>query len=323
MKRRSAIAGLVCATAWPLAVHARSSLPTIGFLRFGSASTNSDRVAALRTGLRQLGYLEGKTIVIEYRWAETVGQLRAHAAELVALPVDVIVAPSSTEVEAARQATTTIPIVFASHADPIGVGHVASLSSPGGNITGLTMVMTDMVGKQPQLLKEVLPQAMRLAALANPTAPSQGPALQAVAAAGKALGMQIVVTRASTVEEFDGAFATMSREQVAGFVCLATPLTFTHRQRLADLALHYRLPGVFSLREHAEAGGFMSYGPDSNELMGRATVYVDKILKGSKPADLPVEQASKYDLVINLGTARAMGLTVPTTLLARTTEVIE
>jgi putative ABC transport system substrate-binding protein len=311
--------------AWPLAAWAQqpSNIPRIGYLRFGAASADTERVEALRAGLRQHGYVEGKNILIEYRWADTVDQLPELAAELVRMNVDVILAPSSTEVEPARRVTKTIPIVFATHADPVGVGHVESLPQPGGNITGLTLVLTDLVAKQLELLKEAVPHATRIGVLSSPAAPSYGPAVQALETAGKTLGIQLVVVPARTVEEYDGAFSTMSREQVGGFLALATPLTFWRRERLAELALKHRLPGIFSLKENAEAGALMSYGADSNDLMRRATIYIDKILRGAKPADLPVEQASKYALVINLKTAKALALEVPPTLLARADEVIE
>ena len=189
----------------------------IGFLRFGPASANAGRIEALRAGLRQLGYVEGKNIVIEFRWAETVDQLPELAAELVRMNVDVIFAMSSTEVEATRQATKTIPIVFAIHADPVGLGHVASLARPGGNITGLTVILTDLVAKQLEILKEAVPQATRIGVLFNPTAPSHRPAVQAVETAGATLGVQLLMVPVRTVEDFDGAFSTMSRERSAVF----------------------------------------------------------------------------------------------------------
>jgi putative tryptophan/tyrosine transport system substrate-binding protein len=313
------------AAAWPLAARAQqpAKVARLGFLRFGPASAYADRVEALRAGLRQLGYVEGKNIVIEFRWAETVDQLHELAVELVRTNVDVIFAMSSTEVEATRQATKTIPIVFATHADPVGLGHVASLARPGGNITGLTTILTDLVAKELEGLKEAVPQATRIGVLFSPTAPSHRPAVQAVETAGEKLGVQLVTVPARTVEDFEGAFSTMSREHVGGFVVVNAPLTVSHRARLADLALTHRLPGMFGTRENVEAGGLMSYGSDYNDMVQRAATYIDKILKGAKPADLPVEQASKYRLVINLKTAKALGLQIPDKLLARADEVIE
>jgi ABC-type uncharacterized transport system substrate-binding protein len=325
MKRRAFIAALGGAAAWPLAARAQppARIPRIGFLRWGPASANAGRVEALWTGLRDLGYVEGTSIMIEFRWAETVDQLPTLAAELVRMNVEVIFAMSSTEVEASRQATQVIPIVFSGHADPIGVGHVASLARPGGNARGLTMVLTDLVVKQLEALTETVPQAARIGVLFSPAAPSHRPALQALGTAGEKLGVRFVMVPVRTVEDFEGAFSTMSREGVDGFVVLATPLAFAHGARLAEFALKHRLPAVFGLTENVEAGGLMSYSPDLNDMVRRAATYVDKILKGAKPADLPVEQASKYQLVINLKTAKALGLTVPPTLLARADEVIE
>jgi len=324
MRRRECVTLLGGALAWPIGARAQhQAMPVIGFLRLGLASADPGRVEALRAGLRQLGYVEGKNIVIEFRWAETVDQLRELAAELVRMNVAVILALTSVEVEATRQATKTIPIVFSNHADPVGVGHVASLPRPGGNITGLTIVLTDLVVKQLEILKETVPQSTRIGALFSPTAPSYRPALQALETAGKRLGVRLVMVSAPTVEDFDGAFLTMSREQVGAFLAVAAPVTVSYRDRLAELALKHRLPGMFLLKENVEAGGLMSYGADSNDLMRRTATYVDKILKGAKPADLPVEQASKYELLINLKTAKALGLTVPPSVLARADDVIE
>ena len=325
MKRREFMTLLGgAAVAWPLAVRAQQpAIARIGFLGPAPASTYSPRVEALQAGLRDLGYVEGKNIVIEFRWAEKVEQLPELAAELVRMNVDVIFASSSTFVEPARQATKTIPIVFALHADPVGVGHVASLARPGGNITGLSMLLTDLVAKELEIFKEAVPQATRIGILWNPTTPSHRPALQAVEAAGQKLGVQLLMVPARTIEDFVGAFATMTRERVGGFLVVAAPLTASQRAPLADLALKHRLPGMFGTRENVEAGGLMSYGADLNDLCRRAALYVDKILKGVKPAELPVEQASKYELVINLKTAKALGLDMPPSLLARADEVIE
>src|SRR6266566_1643876 len=275
--------------------------------------SRAHRVAALRMGLQDHGYVEGKNIKLVFRWAETAERLSEFAADFVRLKVDLIFAPSSTFVEAARQATKTIPIVFAVHADPVGVGHVASLARPGGNITGLSMLLTDLVAKELEIFKEAMPQATRIGILWNPTTPSHRPAVQAVQAAGEKLGVQLLMVSARTVEEFDGAFATMTRERAGGFLVVASPLSVSQRVPLAELALKHRLPGMFGTKENVEAGGLMSYGADLNDLHRRAALYVDKILKGVKPADLPVEQASKYELIINLKTANALGLTIPPT----------
>src|SRR6202165_3478170 len=273
MQRRAFITLLGGAVAaWPLPLRAQQSakVPRIGFLRFGPAAANAGRVEALRAGLRQLGYVEDKNIVIEFRWAETVDQVPGLAAELVRMNVDVIFAMSSTEVEPAQQATKTIPIVFATHADPVGIGHVASLARPGGNITGLTMLLTDLAAKELEVLKEAVPQATRIGVLFSPTAPSHRPAAQAVETAGEKLGVQLVMVPARTVEDFEGAFSTMSREHVGGFLAVAAPLFGSNRARLADLALKHRLPGMFGNKENVEAGGLMSYGADFNDMVRRA-----------------------------------------------------
>jgi putative ABC transport system substrate-binding protein len=237
MRRRDFIKGIVGSTACALAARAQqpAKIARIGFLGLEPAAAQSSRVKALRAGLRDLGYVEGKNIIIEFRWAETVEQLPELAAELVRMKVDVIFASSSTMIEPAHQATKTIPIVFATHADPVGIGHVESLSRPGGNITGLTMLLTDV--------KDALPQVTRIGILWNPTTPSHPPALKAVEAADAALGVSLRMLPVSTVEDFDGAFATMTRERLDGFLSVASPLTISQRARLAELALAHRLPG--------------------------------------------------------------------------------
>jgi putative ABC transport system substrate-binding protein len=237
--------------------------------------------------------------------------------------VNVIVAPSSTFVEAARQATASIPIVFTVHADPVGLGHVASLAQPSGNVTGLSMLLTELAAKGLEMMKEAVPHATRIGLLWNPTTPSHLRALNAVEGAAEKLSVELHMVAARTLEDFGGAFSAMSREAAGAFLVVASPLFVAQRVPLAELALKHRLPGMFPFKENVEAGGLMSYGADRDDLYRRAATYVDKILKGVKPADLPVEQASKYQLVINLKTAKALGLEVPPTLLARADEVIE
>jgi putative ABC transport system substrate-binding protein len=300
-----------------------AKIPLIGYLDLGPASARTSPVEALRAGLRDLGYVEGKNIAIEFRWAERVDQMPALAADLVRTNVDVIFANSSTQVEAVRQFTKTIPIVFASHADPVGLGHVASLSRPGGNITGLSMLLTDLVTKELELLKEGVPNATRIGIVWNSTTPSHPAALKAIEAAGEKLKVQLLMLPVRTIEDFEGAFSAMTRERVGAFLVVPSPLTTSYRTSLAEIALRHRLPGMFGNRLHVEAGGLMSYSADGNELFRRAATYIDKILKGTKPADLPVEQAETFQLVINLKTAKALGLTIPTALLARADEVIE
>jgi putative ABC transport system substrate-binding protein len=328
MRRRDVLTllgGAAASVAWPLAMRAQQSgkVARLGLLRLGPASAYASRVEALRTGLRALGYVEGQNLVIEFRWAATGDQLSAMAAELVRMPVDVIFATSSTEVEAARQATTTIPLVFATHADPVGLGHVASLAQPGGNLTGLADVQTALAAKRLELLREVVPPATRFGVVCNPTAPSHAPVVQAVEVVGAQLGVALHPVPVRTIEDFDGAFATLARERVGGVFVHGSALTASHRVRLAALALQHRLPSMFGVRESVEAGGLMSYAADLVDLTRRAAAYIDKILKGAKPADLPVEQAAKYQLVINLKTAQALGITISPMLLFQADEVIK
>ena len=324
IRRREFITLLGGTAAWPVAARAQHpAMPVVGFLSLGPASAWASRVEALRAGLRDLGYVQGKNILIEFRWAERADQLPELAAELVHMNVDVIFASVSTYVEAARQATKTIPIVFSNHADPIGIGHVSSLAHPGGNITGLSMLLTELSAKELEIFTEAVPQVRRIAVLWNPTTPSHPPAVKAVESAGNKLGIALYTLPVQSVEDFDGAFSVMTQERVGGFLAIASPLTTSQRTLLAEFALKHRLPGIFGVKENVEAGGLMSYGADINDLWRRAAVYIDKILKGAKPADLPVEQASKYQLIINLKTAKALGLTIPESFLLRADEVIE
>jgi ABC-type uncharacterized transport system substrate-binding protein len=313
------------AAAWPLAARAQQAakIARIGFLRFGSADTSASRVEALRTGLRDLGYVEGRNIIIEFRWTERIERLSALAAELVHLKVDVIFAPSSTETEAARLATSTIPIIFAIHADPVGLGHVASLPRPAGNVTGLTVVQTDLTAKAMEILKETVPHSTRLGVLWSSAAPSFRPTLQAAQTAGDRLGVEVLAVEVKTVQDFGKAFASFTGAGVGGVFVASSAFTTAQAGPLAELMLKHGLPSMFGVRDNVEAGGLMSYAPDHNDLTRRSATYIERILKGSKPADLPVEQASKYRLTINLKTAKALGIEVPPTLLARADEVIE
>jgi len=320
--RREFITLVGSAAAWPLAARTqqRAKPPRIGFLGLAFERTAGEW---LRAGLRDLGYIEGTNIIIEWQWAQNVDELPALVAELLRMHVDVIFAPSSTFVEAARQATTTIPIVFAVHADPVGLGHVAGLARPGGNVTGTSMLLTELAAKGLEMMAEALPQTRRIGVLWNPTTPSHSRALPAVENAGEKLALELRMVPARGLEDLDSAFATMAQERVGAFLAVGSPLVVGQRVPLAALALRHRLPGMFPFKENVVAGGLMSYGADPSDLYRRAAAYVDKILKGAKPADLPVEQASKYELVINLKTAKALGLDLPATLLARADEVIE
>jgi putative ABC transport system substrate-binding protein len=325
MRRRELIIALGGAIMSPFGARAQGTVQVarIGFLGLAPASAWSGEVNALRAGLRELGYVEDKNIVLEFRWANSVGELSALASELVRMNVDIIFAPASTQVEPARQATKTIPIVFAQHADPVGTGHVTSLAHPGGNITGVSMVLTELAAKGLEILKQAVPNASRFGILWNPTTPSHIKVVNEIEAAGKTLGVQLLMTPVRTVEDFDAAFSTMAQRRADGFLVPPSPLTNSQPVPLAELGLRYRLPGMFGNKDNVRAGGLMSYGADFNYMYRHAATYIDKILKGEKPSDLPVEQASKYDLVLNLKTAKALGLDLSPTLLARADEVIE
>ena len=328
MNRRELIAlfGSAAAVAWAKAMWAEQPQrpPTIGFLGLQPASAFASRIEALRKGLHDLGYVEGKNLLIDFQWADTVDQLPRLASLLVERRVDLIFAPASTYVEPARQATKTIPIVFANHADPVGLGHVESLAHPGGNITGLSMVFTEIAAKELEILHEAIPNATRIGVFWNPTTPSHGPALRSVHAAAEALGVRLHEAPAQRIEDYDKAVSILIGENVNSFLVLASPIGYSDNAApLIELALTHRLAGMFGYKENVQAGGLMCYSPDVLDLYRRSAVYIGKILKGAKPADLPVEQASKYELTINLNTARALGLTIPPMVLARADEVIE
>ena len=325
MRRREFLGALGATAAWPLAVHAQQpgKIFRIGFLGFGTAAAWANRVEALRGGLRDLGYVDGKNIVIEFRWTETIEQLPELATELARMNVDVIFAGSSTEVEVARHVTNAIPIVFATHADPVGLRHVESLSQPGGNITGLSGLGADLAVKALQILKEAVPHATRFAVFWSPSAPWYRSFLQAAKGAGDKLGVQLHTAPVQILEDLDAAFAMAAQERVDGIFVQPTSLSRSHRAPLAKLALKHRLPSMFGNRENVEAGGLMSYAADYVDLTRRAATYIDKILKGAKPADLPVELASKYLLTINLRTAKALKLDLPWFLEQRADELIE
>jgi putative ABC transport system substrate-binding protein len=281
-------------------------------------------VEALRAGLSSLGHVVGQNIAIEFRWAKNADELRELANQLVAKNVDIIFVSSSTETEAASQATKAIPIVFASHADPIATGHIASLARPGGNITGLSVVQSELTGKALEILKEVVPDAKRFGVLSSPTAPSHVPTMRAAEAAAEKLGVALHTVLVRAVEEFEEAFEQLARADVQTVFVGAYALTVRGRpELLAQLALKYRLPSMFGARDNVTAGGLMSHSPDLVDLHRRAATYIDKILKGSKPVDLPVEQASRYQLIINLKTAKALGITIPPAVLSRADEVVE
>jgi putative tryptophan/tyrosine transport system substrate-binding protein len=308
----------------PLAAEGQQAVARIGYLTNHVASS-PHLPEAFRQGLRDLGYVEGRNVMIEYRDAEgELERLRALAAELVALKVDVIVASAYPGTLAAKNATSTIPIIMVAVADPVRMGLIASLVRPGGNITGLTLLAgTEIVGKHLELLKEAVPNLSRVAVLWNSANPMHALRLREVEVAGRSLRVKLQILKAQGPEEFDSAFAAMTRERAGALYVVGDPVLSRHRKRLAELAAKSRLPAVYELKDHAEAGGLMAYGPSLLDMYRRAATYVDKILKGAKPADLPVEQPTKFELVINLKAAKALGLTIPQSLLARADEVIQ
>ena len=326
MKRREFITLLGCAAAaWPFAARAQqpSKVYRIGFL-WDSPDAFLDALEAFRQGLRDLGYVEGRNIVIEYRWAEGKPErMRELAEELVRLKVDVIMAPSSIYTAAAKRATSTIPIIFLSHADPLGSSHVASLARPGSNITGLSLMMTETNVKGLELLKEAVPGISRVAVIFDPATPSHGPGLKAVKAAGPALGFRVQPVPVRSATEYDSAFTTIVGERADAVLVLSTPLFIAGAKRLAELCLAHKLPSLFGPKHHVQEGGLMSYSPDRADLWRRGAIYVDKILRGIDPADLPVQQPTKFELAINLKTAKSIGLTITPAFLARADEVIE
>jgi putative ABC transport system substrate-binding protein len=323
--RRTFLAGTgALLLAAPLAAEAQQpgKVYRIGVVFTSSLSTSAHLVEAFRQGLRELSWVEGKNIELELRWAEgKLGRLPAILAELVSLRVDLIVASSTAATRAAKNATSTIPIVMVVPSDPLGAGLVGSLARPGGNITGMSMMSVDIAAKQLQILKEAIPQASRVSVLRLASGP--GPVLQELERAAPVLGIQLQVLAASKPEEFDDVFSTMLRGHSHAVLVDANPVYFLHRKRLAELAVKARLPAMFGVREYVEAGGLMAYGPSYTAYHRRAAVYVDKILKGAKPADLPVEQPTTFEFVINLKTAKSIGLTIPPSLLGRADQLIQ
>ena len=308
----------------PLAPAAQqpTKVPRIGFLAWGSPPPADRYGESFRQGLRDLGYVEGQNIVVEYRWAEGRSDRAADlAAELVRLKVDVIVAFATPAILAAQNATKTTPIVMGVAADPVGTGFVANLARPGGNITGLSLMSPDLAGKRLELLREVLPGIARVAFLASGRSPAGRLFVQETQVAAQKLGVQIQPVVVGGPEEFESAFAAMRRERAGALI--VQPLFTEHRQRIVALAARHRLPIISDSREFADAGGLMSYGPNLREIYRRAATYVDKILKGAKPADLPVEQPTRFEMVINLKTAKALGLTIPPSVLVRADQVIQ
>ena len=325
MRRRKFITFLGGAAAWPIAVRAQQpvKLPIIGLLGSSTALIESQRVAAFVQRLHQLGWIENRNVVIEYRWAEGRQERFAEiAAEFVQLKVDLIVAPTTPAVMAAKQATSLIPIVIATADDPVGTGLVASLARPGGNVTGLSNQISDTSPKRLELLREVVPGLRRLAILFNVGNPGAVLDMREFEATVRMFGLEALTFEIRRAEEIAPGFEALKGRADALYVA-ADPLVNTNRVRINTLALAARLPTMHGVRDYVEAGGLMSYGPNVPDQYRRAADYVDKILRGAKPGDLPVEQPTKFDLIINLTTAKALGLTIPPSVLARADEVIE
>jgi len=323
MRRREFIAGLGSAAAWPVVAHAQqAAVPVIGFLSAQSAELDyKDVTFPFLQGLEETGYVEGQNVVVEYRWADNqVDRLPALAADLVRRRVAVIVALNSSAALAAKVATTTIPIVFSTGQDPVALGLVATLNRPAGNVTGHTILNAELTPKRLQLLRELIPNAAVFGVLADPAAvPTQSLGLQAA----RTLGLQLIVVNASTDSDLEMAFAAFSQRRV-GAVLIGPSAFFARRtEQLAALAARHALPAIFPIREFALAGGLMSYGGSIRYMFHQVGVYTGRILKGEKPADLPVQQPTKFEFVINLKTAKALGLTIPETLLATADEVIQ
>ena len=323
--RRAFVFALACGLLWmPHAAEAQPPGKTarIGYLGFSSGPSPSDE--AFRQGLRELGYVEGKNIVIEYRWADLKpGRAGALAAELVRLNVDVIVSVGGpVSATAAKKATTTIPIVFET-GDPVGSGLVTRLDRPDGNLTGVDNFMGELNVKRLELLKGTVPGVSRVAVLANPANPVTAGGLKELEGAAQVLRVKLHVLEARERQEIDAAFTAMARERAEALLVMTDPMFSAQRERIVELAAKRRLPGIFFVREFAEAGGLLSYSPNLAAARRRLATYVDKILKGAKPGDLPIEQPTKFEMVINLKTAKALGLTVPHSILLRADQVIE
>ena len=324
MTRRTFITLLGGAAAWPIAARAQqSAMPVIGFLNTRAPSEDAQLLAAFRQGLTETGYVEGRNVAIEYRWAEGHSdRLSALAADLVRRQVSVIVANSQATV-AAKAETTTIPIVFMTSADPVQVGFVASLNRPGGNLTGATSLGTETNRKRLQLLHELLPNGGTIAALVNPTFPGRDIQARELQEAARTLGRQLHILHASSRRDIDTAFANLIPLQASGLVIKSDPFFNSWSEQLAVLALRHAVPAIYEFRAFAAAGGLVSYGGRITDLYRLGGVYAGRILRGDKPADMPVQQETRVELIINLKTARTLGLTIPLPLIGRADEVIE
>ena len=324
--RRSFIGTLVSGVFSPRGAQAQqaANAPRVGLLSAAPFSSITARTEAFRQGLRDLGYVEGQNIVLEWRSADDKwDRLPDLAGELVRLKVAVIVTAEGTAVLAARKVTQTVPIVMGQSGDPVALGVAASLARPGGNVTGLTTIATDLTAKLAELLKEAVPKLSRLAVLSNPANALSAAALKHVETAANAMGLQLQTVDARDPRALDSAFSAMVKARAGGLVVLPDPMFLTQRVRIAELAVKSRLPAIYGIPEHAQAGGLMAYAASRTDLFRRAAAYVDKILKGAKPADLPVEQPTKFELVINLKAAKALGLRLSPSVLRQADEVIQ
>jgi putative ABC transport system substrate-binding protein len=316
------LAAVLLTTVYLAAAQQPGKIPRLGVLTGGSASSDSTRIQAFVQGLREFGWVERQNIVIEYRYAEgRLDRLKKLAVELMASRVDIIIAQAPAAVRAAKNATSTIPIVMAHGGDPVAQGFVASLARPGGNVTGLSNFSAELGGKRLELLTEALPNVSRVAVIWNPDAPGPVLSFKELEIAAKALKVPIESLQVRGPNDFEGAFQA-ARERAGSLVVIQDVVTVTHLKRIVDLAAKNRLPAIYMEKEWAEAGGLMSYGANQADLHRRAAIYVDKILKGAKPADIPVEQPTKFELIINLKAAKQIGLTIPSNVLARADKVI-
>jgi putative tryptophan/tyrosine transport system substrate-binding protein len=326
MRRREFIAGLCSAAAWPVVARSQQpAMPVIGFEYIGSEDAGADRVRAFRKGLGETGYIEGQNVMVEYHYLDgQYDRLPALMADLVRRRVAVIVTPDSLAASiAAKDATATIPIVFGVGDDPVKLGLVASLARPGGNLTGINFFPLEVMAKRLALLHELVPKAVRVAVLLNPANPAWEVTLREVQEAARVIGLQIHVLKATTSREIDAVFAILARERPDALFVSPDPFFSSLRQQLANSAARERIPAAYHLRDFVAAGGLMSYGTDPADSFRQVGIYVGKILSGAKPAELPVVQSTKFEFIINLKTAKALGLTIPETLLATADEVIQ
>src|SRR6185437_13508119 len=325
MRRREFIALLGgVAVTWPLAANAQSKTPLIGFMGNSTAALEANLVDAFREGLREHGYEEGRNIVIEYRWADgKYERFPALVAELIAAKVEVIVTAGTPAALAMKKATTTVPLVMVAVGDPVGTGLVPSLARPGGNLTGLSSVAPDLEGKRLQLLREVVPALSHVAMFINSLNPFHVSSMRQARAAAQSMGIKLQLHDIRKSEDLDDAFAAIRKERPDAVLILADRVFLHNRERMIDFTKEQRLPNVNAYKELVEVGGLMSYGPSYEDMHKRAAIYVDKILKGAKPADLPIEQPSKFTFIVNLKAAKALGVTVPSQLLGLADQLIE